>query len=418
MWVLEKQHKKNCNTQSDINQHLQFLSELASECKHITEFGVRTWISTISLLAWASQKTEIVSFDIEKLPEVDIIGNRVKQDKKHWTFIKHPTEQIIIDPTDMLFIDTLHDYSQLKMELRNNASRVRKYIVMHDTETFGIHWETEWKAWLWYAVEEFLLNHPERQLRNKFSFNNWLTVLRRIWDVDVREIDFKPTVCVYTAIYWNQDILKRQLPQSMDVDYICYTDNPDIECEPWARSQRKIIVEQPFKHLHPRMQAKRYRTHPEYNGDYRYNIRIDWTTRFKRMDTVEHLLSEFKQESDIICYKHDMRDCIYDEATYSQQFEKYKWQPMQAQVAYYKSLWMPEHFWLTWTWLLITRNTEYRVRDLLHERRAECLARTYQDQLSFDYLVWKYKIKRQRFQWPQFWDNKYVLFTWKHKHEK
>lgn len=416
MSILEQQHNINKNTISDINEHLDMLYALAKECKHITEFWVRTWVSSISLLAWINKWWKLISFDIEKTPEIDKIWQRVKQDKKDWTFIKYDTRDVKIDPTDMLFIDTLHNYSNLKQELRNNASLVRKYIVMHDTTTFGVHWETKWQAWLKYAIDEFLQNNSDWQRCQEVTYNNWLTILQRIADVPLIEQEFKPIVCVYTAIYGNQDILKLQLPQTIDIDYVCYTDNPDIECEPWAREQWKIIVEQPFKHLHPRMQAKYYRTHPEVLWDYKYKIWIDGTTIFKRQDTIEYLLSQFLPKSDIICYKHDNRDCIYDEATYSQQFKKYKWQPMQSQVAHYKSEWMPEHFWLTGTWLLITKwNSLSR---MLHQRWTECLTRTYQDQLSFDYLVWKLWIKRQWFKEWQFFNNPYVLFTWKHKHEK
>jgi hypothetical protein len=36
---------------SDINEHLQTLHDLASECDHVTEFGVRTALSTTAMLA-------------------------------------------------------------------------------------------------------------------------------------------------------------------------------------------------------------------------------------------------------------------------------------------------------------------------------------------------------------------------------
>jgi len=419
MSTLSKKLNELIETKSDINEHLITIMEHARECKHITEFWVRTWLSSIALLAWVDESSEVISFDIVKHPEIDQIGQRVKEDKKKRTFIKHDTRDIVIDPTDMLFIDTLHNYMQLKTELHNNHSRVRKYIAMHDTTTFWVHGETPGTWWLRYAVEEFLLNHPEWEIKYKFTNNNWLTILERVSDVDTTPTDHKPIMCVYTAIYWDQDVLKLQPQQSVDCDYVCFTDNPDLECEIWARKQWKIIVTQPFRHLHPRMQAKYYRTHPDLVWNYPYKMWVDWTTKFKKRDTVEYLLSQFLPKSDILCYKHDNRDCIYDEATYSQQFEKYKWLPMQAQVKHYKSEWMPEHYWLTGTWLLITRWWNYEpIKEMLHGRWTECLTRTYQDQLSFDYLVWLSWLKRQWIKEWQFFNNPYVFFTWKHKHEK
>ena len=413
--TLKAEYIKLCNTISDINEHLPVIKEYASKYKHITEFGVRTWLSTIALLEWAPKWAKVFSFDIVKTPEIDAIWQLVAQAKKDWTFYKHSTSTIIIKPTNLLFIDTIHDYCQLKNELEHNHSQVSNHIILHDTTTFGVRWETEWCAWLWYAVEEFLYNHPEWEVEERYTNNNGLTILNRIGDVDYTEPKHKPIVCMYTAIYGNQDILKLQPQQTMDVKYICYTDNPDIICEEWAREQREIRVEQPFKHLHPRMQAKYYRTHPEVIWDYKYKIRIDWTCQLLRQDSIEYLLSQFLPKSNILCFKHPDRDCIYKEATFSWQIEKYFDMPLQAQVSHYKNIWMPEQFWLTATWLLITRWNE--MDDFLHERWAECLTRTYQDQLSFDYLVRKYNIKRQWLK-DMLRDNNHLTFLNRHLHEK
>lgn len=42
-----------------------------------------------------------------------------------------------MEPTDLLLIDSLHTYQQALAEMQMHHHRVRRYIVLHDTETFG-----------------------------------------------------------------------------------------------------------------------------------------------------------------------------------------------------------------------------------------------------------------------------------------
>jgi hypothetical protein len=99
---------------------------------------------------------------------------------------------------DLLLIDTLHVYGQLKAELWAHQARVRRYIVLHDTEVdrdsgevLRMGWnagkmaqetgmtETELSRGLWPAVEEFLAAFPGWILQKHFPNNNGLTLLAR-----------------------------------------------------------------------------------------------------------------------------------------------------------------------------------------------------------------------------------------------
>ena len=75
-----------------------------------------------------------------------------------------------------MFIDTLHTYDQLSEELRLHAPKARKYIVLHDTTTYGEGGETPGHQGLWPAVEEFLAEGCFR-LGARNTNNNGLTVL-------------------------------------------------------------------------------------------------------------------------------------------------------------------------------------------------------------------------------------------------
>lgn len=408
-----------CKEKWDINEHLPTLRYYASQCNSIVEMWVRDAISTVALLHWLPKDWVMLSIDLNSSDWLREVQWFAIKEKRKFKFHQWNNRWLQIEPTDMLFIDTLHDYAQLKYELRAFANKVKKYIILHDTVTFWIHWETEGKAWLGWAVQEFLMNHPDREYKQIYTNNNWLSILERYWDVDEMKWKSKPLVTVYTAIYWDKDYLRLQPKQTMNTRFVCFTDNPDIEYEKWARQQREIIVDAPYKHLHPRMQAKRYRMHPSKYFDTPIVIRMDWVSKLLRNDSVEKFVSELEEDTDILCFKHPERDCIYDEADFSFSMEKYLWQPWQSQAAHYKTEWFPEHYWLTWTWLLVSRIHNSKIKSFFEKRRHECLLRSYQDQISFDYLVRKTWIKRSRFniEWTE-WYNNYIDFKWWHNHNE
>ena len=100
---------------------------------------------------------------------------------------------------DMTFIDTWHVYGQLKRELAKFAPITNKYIVMHDTTVDEIVGETIRNGWnaeeqsiqtgipveeincgLGKAIDEFLQEHSEWILKEKFTNNHGLTILQKI----------------------------------------------------------------------------------------------------------------------------------------------------------------------------------------------------------------------------------------------
>jgi hypothetical protein len=68
----------------------------------------------------------------------------------------------------------------LKEELRLHADKAKKYIVFHDTTLFENVNEGGGGRGLWPAIEEFLAEHSEWEIKERYTNNNGLTVLRRI----------------------------------------------------------------------------------------------------------------------------------------------------------------------------------------------------------------------------------------------
>ena len=181
---LERTFLEFCDLQTDINEHMGRLCELAKQCEHVTEFGIgrSTWA-----FMQARPKT-LRSYDRLSRDEANrnYRGTNLELQERlsaaagiDFRFEQADTRTLEIDPTDLLFIDTFHVYAQLQTELERHAGQARKFIVMHDTETFGDTGEDGSTPGLWRAVEDFLAGHPEWSVAERRTNNNGLSVLVR-----------------------------------------------------------------------------------------------------------------------------------------------------------------------------------------------------------------------------------------------
>jgi hypothetical protein len=99
-----------------------------------------------------------------------------------------------IEPTELLFIDSLHTYAHLTYELEKFSPKATKYIAMHDTSApWGDTDDDEYhgdyseyppeidrtKRGLWPAVLDFLNKHPEWTLKERRENSHGLTILQR-----------------------------------------------------------------------------------------------------------------------------------------------------------------------------------------------------------------------------------------------
>ena len=122
------------DTVSDINEHLEILKALADEVNHVTEMGVRTGGSTRAFLI---SDVVLRSYDLFIDERVMDLVKIAKQLGKDVEYQQQDVLDFQIEKTDLLFLDTWHSYDQLIEELRLHAHNVKKYIVFHDTQSYG-----------------------------------------------------------------------------------------------------------------------------------------------------------------------------------------------------------------------------------------------------------------------------------------
>lgn len=165
--TLEQKYEELCRTPSDINEHLPTLREYADKCEHVTEMGVRGCVSLHAFLV--SKARKVVAYDI---------ANVAVPKCSKLTFVNADVLTVDIEPTDFLFIDTLHTYDQLKSELIRHSQKVRRCIAMHDTEMFGWGGEDGGRG-LEPAILEFLAANSDWSECYRSRANNGLTILSR-----------------------------------------------------------------------------------------------------------------------------------------------------------------------------------------------------------------------------------------------
>lgn len=185
--LIEKEYQLELNTKSDINEHVHDLYMLASDCTHVTEFGSRFGASTKSFL---KAKVTLRAYDLEIHKPLMDIFNIARKVGKDVEYNKGSTLSILIEPTDLLFIDTWHSQQQLREELKLHGNAAQKYLAFHDTHTYGVRDESmQWaenpdrKAMpnqgLLPAVIDFVIANPHWRFKKHKTNNNGLTILER-----------------------------------------------------------------------------------------------------------------------------------------------------------------------------------------------------------------------------------------------
>lgn len=168
---------------SDINEHLDVLYEYATKCDVIAEFGVR-WVCSSYAFAHAKPK-KLICVDIKSNIYVEQFVDLCKSENINIRFDLADTTKYELDQNvDLLFIDTLHTFSQLTKELELHHSKVNKYLIFHDVITFGNTNEDDGSTGpncgVIPVIRNFLKQNKNWKEVCTYTNNNGLTILEKI----------------------------------------------------------------------------------------------------------------------------------------------------------------------------------------------------------------------------------------------
>lgn len=189
--ALQEMYESQKNNSSDINEHIETLYQYAQKCETIIEMGTRSG-SSVYAFAYAKPK-KLTSIDIDPFPNSEVLKEACTAEGVEYEHMVASTLDIEIPEVDLLFIDTEHSYLQLKAELARHGNKAKRYLVFHDTTTFGytdsssygdqgLKYEdgTDVKHGLMPALEEFLEANPHWVVDLVKTNNNGMTFLKRV----------------------------------------------------------------------------------------------------------------------------------------------------------------------------------------------------------------------------------------------
>ncbi len=128
---LETLYTQHCRSGTAIALHLPWLRALGNSLSDVIEFGVKGGASSS---AWLLGAEHVTSYDIVSTVEARQLEQLAQS---RWTYRIQSSLEAPVQECDLLFIDSLHTFAQCDAELRRHADLVRRYLVFHDTLTFG-----------------------------------------------------------------------------------------------------------------------------------------------------------------------------------------------------------------------------------------------------------------------------------------
>lgn len=207
-------------------------------------------------------------------------------------------------------------------------------------------------------------------------------------------------IAIYTAFTGDYDTLKEPEVIDENCDYICFTDNPNLESDTWK------IIQMEETTLDNNRKAKQYKLLPhKYLKDYKYSFWLDGTFRIKG-SIREYIYKNIRASSPMLCVVHTERDCVYEEYEASKIIPRYPRSVMEEQVNYYKSQGFPEKYGLGVMGAIFRKHNDSAVIKVMEDWWDENVRFTNQDQLSFAYVCWKNDF-HPSVSLIYYWDNEY-----------
>ena len=129
---VESLYEKYCSESRASSPHLPTLRRYAARCRSCAEFGVKDGASASALLLGCPGP--VYGFDIKETSAARKLQSLVG---KTWVYTICDTREAVLPECDLLFLDSMHNYDHVRAELEIHAEKVRKYLIFHDTITFG-----------------------------------------------------------------------------------------------------------------------------------------------------------------------------------------------------------------------------------------------------------------------------------------
>lgn len=252
-----------------------------------------------------------------------------------------------------------------------------------DDKCYGMDW----------ALTYRLLNYGEKIhiLKGVYMYHWYGNFNPEDYDKGLkREVDFSHhklfnmmRIVVYTAIFGGKDVLLEP-PIYENVDYVCFTDDPNMKSDIWDVRLVEPTNEDPCR------AAKIYKILPhKYFPDHEVSLWLDGNIELmKSPHSIMHLLDR----NNMAAFHHPSRFCIYKEAHRcldSARFTKWNTDLIKEQMTKYEKEGYPENNGLINGGVLLRRHHYSSVAKTMEAWWQEIERYSQRDQLSFNYVSYK-----------------------------
>lgn len=105
-------------------------------CHSYTEFGINQGATLAAALLEVPRMVRAYDIKLGWYKEAAHLFDAYSDERGvDYAATESNTLDCIIDPVDVLYIDTLHEYEHLAQELARHGDKARRFIIFHDTRT-------------------------------------------------------------------------------------------------------------------------------------------------------------------------------------------------------------------------------------------------------------------------------------------
>jgi len=184
--TVESLYAQTKKSHSDVKGLLDVYEKYAAQCDRIAEFRDGNYVTTLCL---ANSNPKY--FECYNTNNISLL-HELREGLKDTEFIFRTKDSLEaeISEVDLLHLDTWHNYDRVGKELERHHSKVSKYILIHDTETFGIVGDDGKNPGLQQAISDFTSKHNEWKIIEKHKHSHGLIVLGK--NIDICEKSAEP----------------------------------------------------------------------------------------------------------------------------------------------------------------------------------------------------------------------------------
>ena len=229
------------------------------------------------------------------------------------------------------------------------------------------------------------LNHRMYKMQSRVSYlaNREKILNSRIGLTQTSPTRFLGKGVVYSAITGGYDNVKEIRYKNPNLDYILFTDNPNIKSDTWDVR----MLSNP-EHLDSVRLARRTKIMGhELLQEYDYSVWVDGKLEIIG-DFVDYI-ERYRDTRPILCFNHYVDDCVYAEVATCKQLKKDDPATMDQQVQQYREEGYPSHNGLIESAILVRELHDEGLIKVMTTWWDEVLHKSFRDQLSFNYACWK-----------------------------